>query len=61
MLTTEEKSRAFDLILTGQATGMSEFWRSIRDLKTEDQSVVLAKMGQLAAIEAIQLIKEEQQ
>ena len=58
MLTTEEKSRAFDLILSGQATGMSEFWRS-RRVQVKDQSVVLARMGQLAAIEAIQLIKEE--
>ena len=60
MLTTEEKAIAFDLILSGQATGMSEFWRSLRDLQAKDQSAVLARMGQLAAIEAIQLIKEQQ-
>lgn len=57
-LTQEQKAKAFELMLEGNATGMSLFWEEFDRLKNIPHDEILREMYKLACTEALEIVFE---
>lgn len=55
-LTVEQKAKAFELMATENATGMSIFWDFYDQLRGLPHNEILSKMAKLACVEALEQV-----
>jgi hypothetical protein len=56
----KEKAHAFDLVVSGQVTGMSMFWKNYDKLRGLPNNEILEKMARFACEEAVDVMKIEE-